>query len=140
MEAILPVVLAGGSGSRLWPLSRELYPKQFLAFEDGPTLFQKTLRRITGLQAQPVCVVCNNEHRFIVAEQARAIGHPLGAIVLEPAARNTAPAIRWRRSWHVSRGRTRFCWYCRLTIRLTTRRVFARWSEARPPPSRMARS
>ncbi|MCZ6888171.1 MAG: mannose-1-phosphate guanylyltransferase/mannose-6-phosphate isomerase [Gammaproteobacteria bacterium] len=93
MEGILPVVLAGGSGSRLWPLSRELYPKQFLAFEDGPTLFQRTLRRITGLQTQPVCVVCNHEHRFIVAEQARAISHPLGAIVLEPAARNTAPAI-----------------------------------------------
>jgi mannose-1-phosphate guanylyltransferase/mannose-6-phosphate isomerase len=93
MTAVLPVILAGGSGTRLWPLSRELYPKQFLSLTGTQTMLQETMRRLDGLDASPPYVICNEEHRFIVAEQCRAIGMTWGAIVLEPAARNTAPAI-----------------------------------------------
>ena len=93
MTSILPVILAGGSGTRLWPLSRELYPKQFLKLTGGLSMLQDTLQRLTGLSAAPPYVICNEEHRFIVAEQCRALGMTWGAIILEPAARNTAPAI-----------------------------------------------
>ena len=93
MTSILPVILAGGSGTRLWPLSRELYPKQFLKLTGGLSMLQDTLQRLTGLDAAPPYVICNEEHRFIVAEQMRSIGTGWGAIILEPAARNTAPAI-----------------------------------------------
>lgn len=93
MTSVLPVVLAGGSGTRLWPLSRELYPKQFLPLTGARTMLQDTLLRLDGLDAAPAYLICNEEHRFIVAEQCRAIGVNWGAIVLEPAARNTAPAI-----------------------------------------------
>ena len=91
---ILPVVLSGGSGTRLWPLSRSGYPKQFLALTSEHSLFQETLKRLDGLHsALPPLVVCNDEHRFLVAEQAQAIRIGLSAILLEPAAKNTAPAI-----------------------------------------------
>ena len=93
MTSVLPVVLAGGAGTRLWPLSRELYPKQFLKLTGDLTMLQETLARLDGLAAVPPYVICNEEHRFIVAEQGRAVGVAWGAIVLEPAARNTAPAI-----------------------------------------------
>lgn len=94
MSDIVPVILSGGSGSRLWPLSREHYPKQLLALVGDESLLQQTGRRLEGLSqvASPV-VVCNEEHRFLVAEQLRQIGHPPAAILLEPEGRNTAPAL-----------------------------------------------
>ncbi|KUJ83638.1 mannose-1-phosphate guanylyltransferase/mannose-6-phosphate isomerase [Microbulbifer flavimaris] len=90
---ILPVIMAGGSGSRLWPLSRQLYPKQFLPLSGEQTMLQETCARLSGLQHLPPLIVCGEEHRFTVAEQLRAIHQDHGGIVLEPAGRNTAPAI-----------------------------------------------
>ena len=92
---LVPVILAGGVGSRLWPLSRENYPKQFLALiDEDRSLLQATLGRLRGIaDAQPPCVVCNEEHRFLVAEQLRQVGVNDASIILEPVARNTAPAI-----------------------------------------------
>lgn len=90
-----PVILAGGSGSRLWPLSRQHFPKQFLEL-DGQrkgTMFQRTLARLDGLTHSLPLVVSNEEHRFVVAEQLRQVGRPSRRIILEPMARNTAPAI-----------------------------------------------
>ena len=91
---IHPVILCGGSGTRLWPLSRSAYPKQFLALAGEHSLLQDTLRRLEGLgaTAAPV-VVCNEEHRFLVAEQLRALGVRPEALLLEPVGRNTAPAL-----------------------------------------------
>ena len=89
----IPVVLCGGSGTRLWPLSRRLYPKQFLQLSDDATLLQETVRRVSSIDgALPPIFVCNEEHRFLVAEQMRAMGSRPEAIILEPAAKNTAPA------------------------------------------------
>jgi mannose-1-phosphate guanylyltransferase/mannose-6-phosphate isomerase len=90
---LTPVVLSGGAGTRLWPLSRELYPKQLLPLTSEFTMLQETVRRLAGLPVTAPIVVCNDAHRFIVAEQLRAIGAPAQAIVLEPVGRNTAPAI-----------------------------------------------
>ena len=92
-DAFLPVILAGGAGTRLWPLSRELYPKQFLRLIGDATMLQHTLARLDGLGHAAPIIVCNHDHRFIVAEQSRQIDVQPGAIVLEPAARNTAPAL-----------------------------------------------
>ena len=91
---IVPVILAGGSGTRLWPLSRRLHPKQFLNLVDGQTLLQNTLGRLDKLAglAAPI-VLCNDAHRFIVSEQCRVMGKTPAAIVLEPVGRNTAPAV-----------------------------------------------
>lgn len=91
---IIPVILAGGSGSRLWPLSRQHYPKQLLKLFGDKTMLQQTLLRLEGLEdtAAPV-VVCNEAHRFMVAEQLLEMGIPDTAILLEPVARNTAPAL-----------------------------------------------
>ena len=91
---LIPVVLSGGSGTRLWPLSRELYPKQLLPLVGKGTMLQETLARLRGVDAvgEPV-VVCNESHRFLVAEQLRAVNAKSQAIVLEPVGRNTAPAI-----------------------------------------------
>ncbi len=89
---ILPVIMAGGSGSRLWPLSRSLYPKQFLALSEKNTMLQVTLKRLEYLETLPPLTICNENHRFIVAEQLREIDS-LGPIILEPVGRNTAPAI-----------------------------------------------
>ena len=89
---LLPVVLAGGSGTRLWPLSRESYPKQFLRLTSEMSLLQQTLTRTGGLRCLAPLVVCNQEHRLIVADQCRECGVAPSAVVLEPAARNTAPA------------------------------------------------
>ncbi len=91
---IVPVILAGGSGTRLWPLSRKLYPKQFMRLVDPHTLLQNTLLRLADLEGiQAPIILCNDEHRFIVAEQMREIETPPAAIVLEPVGRNTAPAL-----------------------------------------------
>jgi len=90
---LIPVVLSGGSGTRLWPLSRELYPKQLLPLVGEHTMLQDTVLRLAGLDAAAPVVVCNEAHRFLVAEQLRRIGAPAQAIVLEPTGRNTAPAI-----------------------------------------------
>ncbi|WP_206211953.1 mannose-1-phosphate guanylyltransferase/mannose-6-phosphate isomerase [Wenzhouxiangella sp. XN24] len=91
---IVPVILSGGSGTRLWPLSRQLYPKQLLPLVGKDTMLQATLRRLEGLDgvADPI-IVCNEEHRFLVAEQLRQIDVDPAAILLEPAGRNTAPAV-----------------------------------------------
>ncbi len=91
---IVPVILSGGSGTRLWPLSRQLYPKQLLPLFGKDTMLQSTLQRLEGLAevAEPI-IVCNDEHRFLVAEQLRQIGVSPAAILLEPAGRNTAPAV-----------------------------------------------
>jgi len=91
---IVPVILAGGSGTRLWPLSRELYPKQILRLLSRRTMLQETLARLEGLpDLQPPIVICNENHRFMVAEQLREMGVSAAAIVLEPEGRNTAPAV-----------------------------------------------
>ena len=88
------VILAGGSGTRLWPLSRESYPKQFLRLTGEQSLFQDTVLRLDGLvDIAPPLVVCNEEHRFLVAEQLRQLGKSSLAIALEPVGRNTAPAL-----------------------------------------------
>lgn len=91
--AIWPVILSGGAGTRLWPLSRELYPKQLLPLVGERSLLQDTLNRVKGPGFAAPVVVCNDEHRFIIAEQLRQIDVKPHAIVLEPAARNTAPAV-----------------------------------------------
>lgn len=90
---LLPVVMAGGSGTRLWPLSRTLFPKQFLSLASSATMLQETLLRLTSLDHQPAFLICNQEHRFIVAEQLRKAKLAHGGIVLEPVGRNTAPAV-----------------------------------------------
>ena len=91
---IIPVILAGGSGTRLWPLSRQLYPKQFLPLVNGRTLFQETALRLSkDSDIAPPIVVCNEDHRFMVAEQMREMQLSPSKIILEPVGRNTAPAV-----------------------------------------------
>ena len=104
--ALVPVILCGGSGTRMWPLSRETYPKQFLALHGHQTMLQDTALRLRGLEnlhggatlalavqvAAPI-VVCNVEHRFLTAGQLAAVGIHHPDIVLEPEGRNTAPAL-----------------------------------------------
>lgn len=90
---MIPVILSGGSGSRLWPRSRQLYPKQFLTLTSDVTLVQETVNRLKGLEIAAPMVVCNREHRFIVAGQLHEIGAQPSAILLEPHGRNTAPAV-----------------------------------------------
>jgi len=91
---LIPVLLSGGVGSRLWPVSRELYPKQFLPLmHDTDSLFQQTLRRVQPLKGGEPIVVCNEEHRFLVAQQLHDLGFQNSSIILEPEGRNTAPAI-----------------------------------------------
>src|SRR5690349_17431142 len=94
-----PVILCGGSGTRLWPLSREQHPKQLLALDGGDsTLLQQTIRRMDGLEsklappAAPV-LLCSEDYRFLVADQLRAIGMRPRSIILEPCGKGTAPAL-----------------------------------------------
>lgn len=90
----VPVIMAGGSGTRLWPLSRQLSPKQFLPLVDTESsMLQSTILRLKGLEAGEAIVICNEEHRFLAAEQLRVCGHEQANILLEPMGRNTAPAI-----------------------------------------------
>ena len=89
---IIPIILAGGSGTRLWPLSRKLQPKQFISLLNETSLFQDTLLRLPKEALDPI-VICNEDHRFLVAEQAREINATLNSIILEPIGKNTAPAI-----------------------------------------------
>ena len=93
---LIPVILCGGTGTRLWPLSRASYPKQYwpLSGDGEATLLQQTQKRLQGLDALAApLLICNEDHRFIVAEQMRQIGVEPNAILLEPMGRNTAPAV-----------------------------------------------
>jgi len=94
MSAIFPVILSGGAGTRLWPLSREMYPKQLLALTSQLSMLQDTAKRLAGIAgARSPIVVCNEAHRFTVAEQLRTLGLDPTGILLEPLGRNTAPAV-----------------------------------------------
>ncbi len=100
MNTILPVILAGGSGTRLWPLSRALHPKQFLSLIGNQTLFQQAAQRLyavgggDNLDQAPITVICNDEHRFLVRDQLKEINPKSSStLILEPAGRNTAPAL-----------------------------------------------
>ncbi len=92
-NAIVPVILSGGAGTRLWPLSRRLRPKQFLALGSENSMFRETIARVSGAPFGPAMAVCSAEHRFLVAEEFRRAETPFAAILLEPCPRNTAPAI-----------------------------------------------
>jgi mannose-1-phosphate guanylyltransferase/mannose-6-phosphate isomerase len=98
MIQVKPVILCGGSGTRLWPLSRTGFPKQFLCLNGTDSLFQQAAQRLVGLGnnkinvASPL-IVTGEDHRFLAAEQLREAGIPLGAALLEPVGRNTAPAL-----------------------------------------------
>ena len=90
---LTPVILCGGSGTRLWPLSRRLYPKQFLSIRGKQTLLQDTVDRLNALECDRPLLVCHENHRFSVAGQLKELGVEHGAILLEPVSRNTAPAV-----------------------------------------------
>lgn len=104
MSKIIPVVLSGGSGTRLWPLSREKYPKQLLPLVGEQSMLQATVARMDGIPnlAEPL-LVCNDEHRFVVAEQLRLLGKR-GKVILEPFGRNTAPALTLAALWAQQQG------------------------------------
>jgi len=89
---ITPIILAGGSGTRLWPKSRSAYPKQFQSLHGDKTLFQDTLLRLEGLESNDPVIICNGEHRFIAEEQLRSV-NLTGKIIIEPEPKNTAPAV-----------------------------------------------
>ena len=91
---IIPVILSGGSSMHLWPLSRKQYPKQYLPLAGDNTMLQETILRLNGLDilADPI-IICNSDHRFLVAEQCQQIGIKNPIILLESVGRNTAPAI-----------------------------------------------
>jgi len=92
---VLPIILSGGSGTRLWPYSRSLYPKQFLPLVSEQTMLQETMSRLLkfDMSVGSPWIICNDNHRFMVAEQFRDIGVKPNKIILEPVGRNTAPAI-----------------------------------------------
>jgi len=98
MNSVTPVILCGGSGTRLWPLSRAGYPKQFLVLSGHQSLFQQAVTRLQALGAEDIAlsaplVVCNDEHRFLVLDQLRELKCEPAAVLLEPVGRNTAPAL-----------------------------------------------
>lgn len=94
LSKVIPVIMSGGSGSRLWPLSRQLNPKQFLPLADASlSMLQSTLKRLDGLGSAIPQLICNEQHRFLAAEQLRMMGLEKANILLEPVGRNTAPAI-----------------------------------------------
>ncbi len=107
---IIPVIMAGGSGSRLWPLSRKLYPKQFLKLVSNRSMIQETILRLDGLNAGEPVTICNEEHRFVVAEQLKEINR-LGSIILEPVGRNTAPAVALAALNELKANMTQSYWY-----------------------------
>ena len=114
MIKVRPVILCGGSGSRLWPLSRSGFPKQFLCLTGKESLFQDATKRLMGLSGEgvDVCspfIVTNEEHRFLALEQLREIGIKPGVALLEPVARNTAPALTLAALAAVETAKTR-CW------------------------------
>src|SRR5262245_33657406 len=92
MRQVLPFIMCGGVGARLWPLSREAYPKQFHRLTGPETLFQQTCRRLSGPLFGALYILSNHRHLFLVAEQLDEIRVPTGSILLEPVGRNTAPA------------------------------------------------
>lgn len=92
-KQVYPVILSGGAGTRLWPLSRALRPKQLLPLASDKSMLQETVRRVSGVEFGAPMIVCNGEHRFMIAEQMREIDSTPCAIVLEPEGRNTAPAV-----------------------------------------------
>lgn len=94
---LYPVVMAGGSGSRLWPLSRVLYPKQFLCLKGDLTMLQTTICRLNGVECESPVVICNEQHRFIVAEQLRQLNKLTENIILEPRGVTPHLPLRWRR-------------------------------------------
>ena len=89
---ITPIIISGGSGTRLWPLSRKLQPKQFISLGNDTTLFQDTILRLPK-EAEDPTIICNEDHRFLAAEQLREINKFSTGIILEPIGKNTAPAI-----------------------------------------------
>ncbi len=98
MIKVTPVILCGGSGTRLWPLSRTGFPKQFLCLTGNESLFQQAAKRLAGLgqegiQVSPPLIVSGEDHRFLASEQLREVGISLGGALLEPVGRNTAPAL-----------------------------------------------
>lgn len=93
MSQLIPVIMAGGSGTRLWPLSRGLFPKQFLTLQDTHTMLQNTILRLEDINCFHPLVISNESHRFLVAEQLRELNLLSGNIILEPVGKNTAPAI-----------------------------------------------
>ncbi|MCG7489668.1 mannose-1-phosphate guanylyltransferase/mannose-6-phosphate isomerase [Vibrio sp. Of14-4] len=101
---VLPVIMAGGSGTRLWPLSRDSHPKQFISLASDKSMLQDTLLRIQGIDHQPPVIICNEEHRFLVSEQLRRIDINHSGILLEPIGRNTAPAIALAAKFALSGG------------------------------------
>src|SRR3954466_12126643 len=91
--SVVPVILSGGTGTRLWPVSRESFPKQLWPLVSERSMLQETALRARGDGFAPPIVVCNQDHRFLIAEQCRAVGIEDARIVLEPVGRNSAPAI-----------------------------------------------
>lgn len=106
MIKVTPVILCGGSGMRLWPLSRKGFPKQFLSFTGDKSLFQQSALRLASLssseiEVQPAIIVTSEDHRFLATEQLREVDVPMGANLLEPVGRNTAPALTLAALFHI---------------------------------------
>jgi mannose-1-phosphate guanylyltransferase len=102
---ITPVIMSGGSGTRLWPLSRRMMPKQFLNIHGDLTMLQETMQRLDGVETRTPIVVCNENHRFVVAEQMRQMDVEHPTIILEPVGKNTAPAIAMAAHYLQNQGR-----------------------------------
>src|SRR5947209_11364484 len=101
---IRPVILSGGAGTRLWPLSRQSFPKQLLPVMGGQSLLQETANRVTGDDFAPAIIVGSEDQRFFIKRQLDAIGAPVEAILLEPVARNTSAAAALAAAWLQARG------------------------------------
>jgi len=114
---IVPVILSGGSGTRLWPLSRELYPKQLLPLVGEKTMLQETVIRVSGIDGitDPI-IVSNENHRFMIAEQMRLIGVNPTAIMLEPVGKNTALPLQLQHFMHRKKAEIRSCLCFRLIM------------------------